>query len=77
MYEEKFEKAFGYMIENEGGYVFDKNDPGDETKFGISKKSYPHLNIKALTLEDAKKIYYEDYWIKGKIDKIQPEIVAV
>ena len=76
MYEEKFEKAFGYMIENEGGYVFDKNDPGGETKFGISKKSYPHLNIKALTLEDAKKIYYEDYWIKGKIDQIQSEIIA-
>ena len=30
------------MIENERGYVFDKNDPGGETKFGISKKSYPH-----------------------------------
>ena len=42
MYEEKFEKAFSYMIENEGGYVFDQNDPGGETKFGISKKSYPH-----------------------------------
>ena len=38
MYSEKFEKAFGYVIANEGGYVFDKNDPGGETKYGISKR---------------------------------------
>ena len=76
MYSEKFEKAFEYMLSNEGGYVFDKNDPGGETKYGISKKSYPSLNIKALTLSEAKKIYYCDYWLKGNFDKISDQIVA-
>lgn len=76
MYSPKFEKAFAYVIENEGGYVFDKNDPGGETKFGISKRSYPSLNIKDLTLEDAKKIYYRDFWQKGKFEEIDDEKVA-
>ena len=76
MYSEKFEKAFEYMLSNEGGYVFDKNDPGGETKYGISKKSYPALNIKTLTRSEAKKIYYCDYWLKGNFDKISNQIVA-
>ena len=76
MYSQKFEKAFQYVIQNEGGYVFDKNDPGGETKFGISKRSYPALNIKDLTLEEAKKIYYRDYWIKGRFEEISSGSVA-
>ena len=76
MYSKKFEKAFEYVIQNEGGYVFDKNDPGGETKFGISKRSYPALNIKDLTLEDAKKIYYRDFWQKGKFEEILDDLVA-
>ncbi len=76
MYSKKFEKAFAYMIQNEGGYVFDKNDSGGETKFGISKRSYPALNIKDLTLEDVKKIYYRDFWQKGKFEEISSDLVA-
>ena len=60
VYGTKFEKAFEYVIANEGGYVFDKNDPGGATKYGISQKAYHTLNIRALTLDDAKKIYYCD-----------------
>ena len=77
MYSRKFEKAFEYVIQNEGGYVFDKNDPGGETKFGITKRSYPALNIKDLTLEDAKKIYYRDFWQKGKFEEISDDLIAM
>lgn len=77
MYTEKFEKAFDYVIANEGGYVFDQNDVGGETKYGISKKAYPALNIRALSLEDAKKIYYRDFWLKGKFDQIKDKNVAI
>ena len=76
MYSPKFEKAFAYVIQNEGGYVFDKNDSGGETKFGITKRSYPSLNIKDLTLEDAKKIYYRDFWQKGKFEEISDDLIA-
>lgn len=73
MYSQKFEKAFERVIKNEGGYVFDKNDPGGETKYGISKRSYFYLNIKDLTLEEAKKIYHRDFWEKGKFEQIPDE----
>jgi lysozyme family protein len=45
-----------------GGYTNDPDDPGGETKWGISKRSYPSLNIKALTFNDAIAIYYKDFY---------------
>lgn len=77
MYSKKFEKAFKYVIANEGSYVFDKNDPGGETKYGISKRSYPNLDIKNLNLEEAKKIYFCDYWLKGKFEQSSDENIAI
>lgn len=44
------------------GYIWDKNDPGGETKYGISKKSYPDVDIKLLALDGAIDIYMRDYW---------------
>lgn len=63
---EQFEQAIAFTLSWEGGYVNDPNDPGGETKYGISKKSYGHLDIKNLTVEQAKAIYYEDYWLPSK-----------
>lgn len=57
-----FDKAFEQLIGNEGGYVNDPRDPGGETKYGISKRSYPGEDIASLTLERAKAIYRRDYW---------------
>lgn len=65
-----FDKVFSFTIGKEGGYVNDKDDPGGETKFGISKKSYPKEDIKNLTLDRAKEIYYKDYWILSGCDKL-------
>ena len=62
-----FDKAIGAVLEHEGGYTFDPNDPGGETKYGISRKTYPNLDIKALTLDQAKAIYKRDYWIYSRI----------
>lgn len=57
-----FDTAFARLIGNEGGYVNDPRDPGGETKFGISKRSYPDVNIAALTVDAAKAIYLRDFW---------------
>lgn len=62
-----FDTAFDAVIGHEGGYVWHKDDPGGETRYGISKRAYPGEDIKNLTVERAKELYHRDYWtaIKG------------
>jgi lysozyme family protein len=57
-----FEEAIERVLGHEGGYVNDPEDPGGETKWGISKRSYPHLDIRALTREQAKELYRTGFW---------------
>ncbi len=57
-----FKAAIGHILKHEGGYVNDPVDPGGETNFGITKRRYPHLNIKTLTRAQAVEIYRKDYW---------------
>ncbi|SRR5258708_5185619 len=40
----------------------DPNDPGGTTKYGFSQKAYPHLDIAALTRDQARELCYKDYW---------------
>lgn len=60
----KFEESIEIILKHEGGYVNNPDDPGGETNWGISKRSYPDVDIKKLTKDDAKEIYYKDYWNK-------------
>jgi lysozyme family protein len=69
-----FDQVFDKLINHEGGYVFNPHDPGGETKFGISKRSYPHLDIHSLTLADAKTIYKRDFWDRAQCDKLHPDL---
>lgn len=57
-----FDPAFDRLVGHEGGYTPGVGDPGGETNFGISKRSYPHVDIKNLTVEGAKEIYRRDFW---------------
>lgn len=60
----KFDAAIGLVLAHEGGYVNDPVDPGGETNFGISKRSYPNVDIAALTQTQAIDIYQRDFWDK-------------
>jgi lysozyme family protein len=68
-----FKLAIPIVLQNEGGYVNDPNDPGGETKYGISKHAYPDVDIKNLTEEQASDIYLRDFW---KFDGIKIQEVA-
>jgi lysozyme family protein len=57
-----FDQAFDRLIGNEGNYTPGVGDPGGETKYGISKRSYPAVDIKNLTIDGAKEIYLRDFW---------------
>ena len=58
----KLPDGISHVLAAEGGLVNDLKDPGGVTKFGISQRAYPALNIRALSLDDAKAIYQRDYW---------------
>ena len=58
-----WQEAFKFTIGCEGGYINDKNDPGGETMWGICKRDYPNEDIKNLTIDRAKEIYYKNYWL--------------
>lgn len=78
----RFDIAFQRVIGHEGGYTNDSRDRGNwtsgkigvgklnGTKYGISAMSYPSVDIKNLTLAQAKAIYERDFWIKNKCDKL-------
>jgi lysozyme family protein len=70
-----FIDAFTDTVQDEGEFGDDPNDPGNwtgkkrgvgelkGTKYGISAASYPHLDIRNLTMEQAMEIYRRDFWV--------------
>ncbi len=69
----KFELAIPLTLRNEGDLVDNSADPGGLTNFGLSKRSYPNLDIRHLTVEQATEIYRRDFW---KFDGINDQALA-
>jgi lysozyme family protein len=67
---DNWDKAIDFVISIEGGYVNDPKDPGGETKYGISKRAYPDVDIANLTAAEARQIYKRDYWDKCSCDDL-------
>ena len=65
-----FNEIIEKVLEHEGGYVNDPKDLGGETKYGITKRFYPDIDIKNLTIEQAKEICKKDYWDKNKVETL-------
>lgn len=57
-----FNKAFEIVIGLEGKMTNDPNDPGGFTIWGLSSRYNPEVSI-GTTLNQAKEIYYEKYWL--------------
>jgi len=76
---ERFDSLIGMILLHEGGLADDPDDPGGITKYGISLRSYPHLGangIRNLTIEQAKGIYYRDWWRSLRCPSIQDDLIA-
>jgi lysozyme family protein len=69
-----FDQAFTRLLGHEGGYTIGVGDPGGETNWGVSKRSYPGVDIKALTVEGAKAIYRRDFWDASRCADMPPEL---
>lgn len=72
-----FKKAIEVILKHEGGYINHPNDPGGETKYGISKRAFPNEDIKNLTIERAKEIYLKKYWEPLNLCLIHDENLAL
>ena len=57
-----FHRCIDPILAEEGGLSHHAADPGGLTKYGISQRAYPKLDIIGLTREDAESIYHRDYW---------------
>lgn len=65
-----FDAAFERLIGHEGGYTWHPADPGGETKFGITKRTYPGEDIRGMTLARAKQLYLRDFWGPAGCDAV-------
>ena len=72
-----FEQAFAIVVGTEGGYVDNPNDPGGATKYGVSHRAYPNVDIAALTLDLAHTIYRRDYWNRIRGDDLPPPLALL
>ncbi|BAP35593.1 hypothetical protein AS4_06530 [Acinetobacter guillouiae] len=82
-----FDQAFERLIGHEGKFTNDRQDRGNwttgvigkgqlnGTKYGISAMTYPDLDIKSLSLEQAKNIYKRDWWDKINAEQIDSSLV--
>ena len=51
----------------EGGTVNNPNDPGGLTRYGISQRAFPSVDIRNLTFEQAIQIGYDHYWTPNNL----------
>lgn len=77
MIDKRFDKFISIILKHEGGYVNDPDDLGGETKYGITKRRYPDLNIKYLTKAKAKQIYYNDFYMPLKLYYIKNDLLSL
>lgn len=73
-----FHKAIIKTLVREGGARFtdDPIDRGGATKYGISQRAYPNLDIRNLTEQQARDIYKRDYWDRLRGDEIDSDLIA-
>ena len=81
-----FDQCFERVVSSEGGFQNDPKDRGNwtsgvigsgelrGTKYGISAMSYPNIDIKNLTLENAKDVYEKDWWDRLKLERFSKAV---
>ena len=74
-----FDKIMEYVFKDEGGYVNHPKDPGGATNMGVTQSTYDWYcklnnisskNVKNLTREEAKQVYYQLFWEKSGAKEI-------
>lgn len=72
-----FDFALDLVLEHEGGYVNDPQDPGGETIYGISRRAHPEAWRNGVPSKDqAAEIYRNDYWLAADCPELQPAVAV-
>jgi len=71
-----FVAALEQLLTDEGGLVDDPADGGGETKYGISRRQYPEVDVAGLTRAAAAAIYYRDWWERYSYGELPAAIGA-
>lgn len=80
-----FDYAVNQVIQEEGGFVNDAQDPGGATNMGITlatlstwrNATCTAADVQALTQEEAEKIYKSLYWDKVQGDSLKPAVALL
>ena len=76
MVSDRFKQIVEITLFREKEEADNPEDPGGYTKWGISSKSYPNIDLHALDRDGAIEIYYNDFWKNPRIDAINDNDVA-
>jgi lysozyme family protein len=73
---DRFERCVAFVIALEGGdrIVDDPADPGGVTRWGISQRAHPEVDVRTLSREQAQEIYRRSYWEPMRCDELPPPI---
>ncbi len=61
-----------FVAEREGEWGNTPNDRGGRTRWGISSKAFPNVNLDELTLEGAKELYRTEFWEPLRAGELPP-----
>jgi lysozyme family protein len=76
VYSPEFLSAVEHVLADEGGYSINPADPGGATRFGISARAYPALDIAALTRDAAVEIYWREWWLRFGFARLPATVAA-
>lgn len=71
-----FDHAIQFVLQAEGDYSNDPDDPGGVTRYGISQRAHPDVDVEHLTEHAAIDIYRARYWDIARLEKL-PGRIAV
>ena len=83
---ETFNKALQFVLKWEGGYVNNPNDKGGATNKGITQNTYSSWlkskgqnlkDVRNITDDEVKQIYYNNYWLKAGCDKMSEKFAIL
>jgi len=81
-----FDKALAFTLKWEGGYVNNPNDYGGATNKGVTQNTYDSWreskgfkaqSVKNITDSEVKDIYYNNYWLASKCDRMIDSLAIV